>query len=201
MTLNVADANLTLRNEEKEWSEHVPSVYRQFSKHSHRNRNADILIWPRFGGLPILKSSERMFVYSTEWDVFKTSTTRCIRLLTPDSLHARLLVHLNSDFTKGTSYIDEQFISKAVPGNIYENAFYAINRILLMHFLAQRRSGIFHAGLMNLGGRGYIFPGKSGTGKSTLIQHFARRNCGKVIGEDRIIIRTIGDRFMAYGTP
>jgi hypothetical protein len=49
-------------------------------------------------------------------------------------------------------------------------------------------------------GRGYLFPGKSGAGKSTISGLLASRG-HEVLSDDRVIVRKIEGHFRFFGTP
>lgn len=62
---------------------------------------------------------------------------------------------------------------------------------------------LFHSAVIEYGGDGYAFSAKSGTGKSTHIRLW-RRAFGSdvhVVNGDKPILRFVGDKLYAYGTP
>jgi hypothetical protein len=59
---------------------------------------------------------------------------------------------------------------------------------------------MIHASGVNNGGRGYIFSGVSGKGKSTMAMLWD--SCGaKVIHDDRLILRNTGNGYTMFNTP
>jgi len=77
---------------------------------------------------------------------------------------------------------------------------YPLDQLLFMYAMAEREGILVHASSVLINGRGYLFAGRSGAGKSTI------SNCFKLAGyeilnDDRIAIRRIGDRFRVFGTP
>jgi hypothetical protein len=70
-----------------------------------------------------------------------------------------------------------------------------------MYILARRQGALLHASGLYINGRGYIFPGKSGAGKSTITRQFAVRGDTGLLSDDRIVVRKIDGAFKAYGTP
>lgn len=62
---------------------------------------------------------------------------------------------------------------------------------------------LFHSAVIEYGGEGFAFAAKSGTGKSTHIMLWRRAFGGDVhvINGDKPILRFVGDRLYAYGTP
>ena len=78
---------------------------------------------------------------------------------------------------------------------------YPLDQLLLIHILAQNDGALVHAAGMHFHDRGYIFPGRSGAGKSTISSQFAKRKHIGLLSDDRVAIRKINNKFMAYGTP
>ncbi len=80
---------------------------------------------------------------------------------------------------------------------------YDFLQILLINYLASRKEGILaHAvGIRDADGRGWLFAGKSGAGKSTIARLWHGHEGAQVLNDDRIIIRRFGDRFFMYGSP
>jgi hypothetical protein len=84
---------------------------------------------------------------------------------------------------------------------IFNPAAYPIDQLLLIYFLACRRGILIHAAGIADDGRALIFPGVSGAGKSTLARQFLGRDRSVLLSDDRIIVREIDGRPMAFGTP
>jgi hypothetical protein len=79
---------------------------------------------------------------------------------------------------------------------------YPIDELLMMHRLSLGEGVEVHAlGLADQDGRGYLFLGHSGAGKSTTARLWQEKPGVKLLSDDRIIIRKIGGRYMMYGTP
>jgi hypothetical protein len=78
---------------------------------------------------------------------------------------------------------------------------YPLDQLLLMYVLARNGGAILHAAGINHNNRGYIFPGRSGAGKSTIMRQCARSNDFKGLSDDRIIVRKMDGNFKAFGTP
>jgi serine kinase of HPr protein (carbohydrate metabolism regulator) len=70
-----------------------------------------------------------------------------------------------------------------------------------MYILARRHGALLHAAGIDINGKGYIFPGKSGAGKSTITRQFAALGDTGLLSDDRIVVRKIEGGFKAYGTP
>lgn len=72
---------------------------------------------------------------------------------------------------------------------------------LLLYYLTALNDDIFiHGSGVSHGGKGYLFTGRSGKGKSTIAGIF--RNSGsEVLHDDRLILRIINNKVFMYNTP
>lgn len=78
------------------------------------------------------------------------------------------------------------------------------NALMVLFALATAKLGtaLFHAAVVSHEGRGYLFLGKSGTGKSTharLWMQIIERT--ELLNDDNPVVRVIGDEAMVYGSP
>ena len=73
--------------------------------------------------------------------------------------------------------------------------------VLFSNWLAKFGDLILHASGFTYEGKGYVFAGDSGVGKSTLAAQFLNDPAFTVLGEDQVIVRLKDGRFWVYGTP
>jgi hypothetical protein len=81
---------------------------------------------------------------------------------------------------------------------------YPLDELLVQHHVARRGGLVLHACGVELEGRALLFAGVSGAGKSTLAALWARarrRPRGRVLSDDRLVLRPRGRGFTAWGTP
>ena len=80
---------------------------------------------------------------------------------------------------------------------------YDFLQVLMINYFAQRKQGIFtHSiGVKDLNGKGLLFAGKSGAGKSTTARLWHKHSKAMVLNDDRIIARKIKGKFFIYGAP
>lgn len=86
-------------------------------------------------------------------------------------------------------------------GERYPDAFgFPIAELILLNYLATRDGGLLHACGVAHEGRGYLFCGRSGAGKSTTAQLWD--GTGTVLNDDRTLLRRASDRSLSiHGTP
>jgi hypothetical protein len=78
---------------------------------------------------------------------------------------------------------------------------YPLDQLLLMYYLAWRKGILLHAAGMVRDGKAYLFAGASGAGKSTLSQLLAAARAGKLLSDERMIVRQVAGNLLAFGTP
>ena len=78
---------------------------------------------------------------------------------------------------------------------------YPLDQLLLMYYFARRKGMLAHAAGMVLKGKAYLFAGASGAGKSTFSELLVQAKLGKVLSDERMIVREIKGEMIAFGTP
>lgn len=78
------------------------------------------------------------------------------------------------------------------------------NALMVMYALATSnlKTALFHSSVVSCGGRGYMFLGKSGTGKSTHSSLWLRYIEGTaLVNDDNPVVRLMPDGFYVFGSP
>ena len=94
-----------------------------------------------------------------------------------------------------------------VPKNDSGHLSFAINNALMVLYAiaaAPFGTALFHAAVVSYDGRGYMFLGKSGTGKSTHARLWLQHNKGsELLNDDNPVVRFFedGKRTVVYGSP
>jgi hypothetical protein len=76
-----------------------------------------------------------------------------------------------------------------------------LDRVLFVNLMAQHEGMLLHSCGVVVDGRGYVFVGASGAGKSTMAGLWAEYDDVTVLGEECLILRRKGTDFWVYGTP
>lgn len=78
------------------------------------------------------------------------------------------------------------------------------NALMVMYALAtaNRQTALFHSSVVSADGRGYMFLGKSGTGKSTHSSLWLKHIEGtQLVNDDNPVVRLMPDGFYVFGSP
>ena len=180
-------------------------AYRSFlekNNNHHGRRPADISIRLQLGTIPDTENLEKLFDSGQSWSMFRDSDGYCLTLNPPAFEEPFWLARMNRDFTEVTVYCSEKLVSRRNGRTVLSNPVrYPLDQILLMYILARRHGALLHAAGIDINEKGYIFPGKSGAGKSTITRQFAALKDTGLLSDDRIVVRKIEGSFKAYGTP
>lgn len=169
------------------------------------NKNTDILINIEIvDKLPQPKKVPTLFVgrYPHDrienWRLFKKGN---IYIYTTPRENKPQAMFVNNTFDRVTAYL----LPNNKKGSIWNflDIIYDFLQVLLINYFAQRKSGIFtHAmGIRDLDGRGFLFAGRSGYGKSTSARIWHKHSRAMVLNDDRIVVRKIRGKFLIYGSP
>lgn len=145
-------------------------------------------------GIPESLTGEKVFESPPVWSLYRKDDNSIIKICDALSGIERILV-FPSQFEKAGLYFPEQ-------SGRFDDPFYGPTmELLIVNYLAQGRGTIVHACGIERKGRGILFVGDSGAGKSTMANMWAREGGVHVLSDDRIIVRKKGRRFRMYGTP
>ena len=88
--------------------------------------------------------------------------------------------------------------------NLNSVKFAVNNSLMVLYALATAKLGtaLFHAAVVTYRGKGYMFLGKSGTGKSTHARLWLRYNDGsQLLNDDNPVVRVFENGVVVYGSP
>jgi hypothetical protein len=160
----------------------------------------DIALGAEFGAVPPLELEEEVFHTGGVWGLCRSRGKLvlhfCAREL--ESTPYKVAV-MEPDFRAGT-------IRSRVKESGQENCFnplnYPLDELLVINLLSRGGRGMLvHACAVDYQGQGWLFPGTSGAGKTTLTELWRGEPGVTLLSDDRIIIRDMGDSYRIYGTP
>ena len=204
MHMEIAGVHFTVRCQYPLLVDKLPETYRQFLMDTvspGADIHVNVLI--ETGTMPDTGRMTNIFDGGESWSMWQNSDSYFVTLHSP-ALDGKLLwaAKFNSSAKKVTVYPGDILTDRNSEGvGIFNPFSYPLDQILLMYFLEKKEGALFHAAGININGKGYIFPGKSGAGKTTLSRQFVAKNYSGLLSDDRIVIRKIDNRFMAFGTP
>lgn len=143
-----------------------------------------------------------VFDCSPSWSMFRDDGTLWIRRQSPSHPDPFWVARLSLDFRETTVYCGDPFVIRSATGvQLVNPVSYPLDQILLMCGLARRDGVILHGAGLSAAGRGFVFLGRSGAGKTTLSRLLAENLRGTLLSDDRVIVRKRQDGYSMHGTP
>jgi len=151
--------------------------------------------------LPNIKNKDlgKRIYFKPPWAIYKKGDSWIYLGIHPETGEEDLhkIAVFNNSHTRGTIYNkDDSYFQK---GGINSLTFFPTDQILLGRVLADREGCIMHSCGIILDGKGFLFVGHSSAGKSTT-SLMMRKAGGKILCDDRNIIRKKQGGFRVYGT-
>ena len=154
--------------------------------------------------LPQVRKTEPVFITyhfedgSENWRLLKKDNAYIYKCPLKDK---KQLMLVNETFDRVTAYLKP----KKDKGRVWNisDIIYDFLQVLLINYFALKKGGIFtHAiGVKDLDGKGLLFAGKSGSGKSSTARLWHKHSKAMVLNDDRIIVRKVNGKFFIYGSP
>lgn len=203
MNIEIAGVNFSIESRHEIRLEELPASYANFVR-SDVSAHDIIKVRLELNNIPAPEMT-KIFDTDESWSMFVNNDEYFVAL-NPPVLNKRnvWLARFKKDFSETVIYCSEMLI----PANqrdditkVINPLCYPLDQILLMYYLSQREGALVHCAGVDYNGRGYIFPGRSGAGKSTISRILAGRNRFTIISDDRMVVRKSGSVFSAFGTP
>lgn len=174
--------------------------------------------------LPELDESKRIFKVrhpqadADDWALYKFGKQYALEYYyTGNPGQRERVIFLNHNFDQGTAYVLPPELMPSQPegrrpkGKKEKESKYTWNshvvvygflQTLLINYFAKREGLIVHSiGLKDFDGRGLLFAGESGAGKSTTAKLWHKHSQALILNDDRMVIRRQNGKFLLYGTP
>ncbi len=154
------------------------------------------------GSFPSLEGLEKRFDTNESWSMFEDKRHQWITFHPAQRAEPHWVARFDRRVSRVTVFC------KARPAKTPKGrpvldlpVSYPLDQLLLMYFFARRKGLLTHAAGITRGGKAFIFPGASGAGKSTFSDLLARAGAGKMLSDERVIVREIKGKMIAFGTP
>jgi hypothetical protein len=162
-------------------------------------RGGDIRLALRTGPVPEPGRAPLLFDSGGTWQVFRAREGLLYRFRAPTGggPAARGLA-LDASLTRGTLFLPPSAWSEREGFALS----YPLDELLFAHHFASRGAMVVHGCGLVAGGRGLLFCGHSGAGKTTTADLWRAHHRGtRVLSDDRIVLRERRGRPWMFGTP
>jgi len=166
-------------------------------------RDVDIRIGVEVGGLPGTEGLTPVFDTEQTWSMMTDGEDYFLGLYpaAPDE-EPLWIARFARDVSRVHVFCGHGLVSEEGGTTRLETPVrYPLDQLLLMYYLAPRQGVLMHAAGVQLHGKGFIFPGRSGAGKSTIARCLEDCSAAILLSDDRIVLRRIGGEYTIFGTP
>jgi hypothetical protein len=202
--MEIAGVHFTLNGDESVHLHGSKPAYHPFTREGRPMKpfaGIDIALKIR-DKIPVTNGLDQIFDSGNAWSMYRDGEGYCISLDLPGYEEPIWLAKVNRDFTHATLFCSRELVTRD-NGKVHVTnpIIYPLDQILLMYILAERKGFLVHAMGFISEQKGYLFPGRSGAGKSTMAQGLLHREGFKLLSDDRLVVRKSDDMFRLYGTP
>jgi hypothetical protein len=202
--LQVAGVALSIHSDDLRWDFEFESNYRSFGV---RSPDVDVHLdvqwhYPNVGdlGVAVFAARDVPGRFPPNWCLYHSDTgvwSLQVNAAAYPVFRRRLAV-FEPDFRRGNVYVELTRRDLAA----YPYPLSApLDRVLFVNIVAQGLGLMLHACGIARNGKGYIFAGPSGAGKTTLSRLWAEASEATILGDECLILRKQGGQFWVYGTP
>ncbi len=160
----------------------------------------DVKVRASVGMLTEAPEDEPVFESGGLWKLSKRHGEPCYRFVSPYfGPQPYKEACFSADFSSGAVQLHKPYLTAVQ--SIYPLE-YPLDELLILNLLSQRRGVEVRAcGIIDEAGRGHVFMGHSGAGKTTLARLWAAETNATILSDDRIILRHHSNGYHLYGTP
>jgi hypothetical protein len=198
MLIRIADITIALLSDDPKLKVRAAGVIKKFVVHEGE---PDIEIKARWSHLSRESDGRKIFDPGALWQLYSDNGSYIFRFTSPAlGAFPYKVASFNLDFTKGEVSINRSCYDLDQYVNPIECP---LDEVLLASYLSKGGKGaeIHASGVVDALGRGHLFVGQSGAGKTTMARLWEDEPGIKVLGYDRIILRKMNDCLWMYRTP
>ncbi len=163
---------------------------------------ADMEVELQLDRVPATAGEKKIFDSGDALRIYKNDNGYLVSHTIPGEGNPEWLAEISPDFCQAKIYCGIRMRTLRGKTSMVTNPLqYPLDQIFLMFLLARKQGALIHGAGISRGDRGYIFPGPSGAGKSTLMKQFFHEGAWTILSDDRMVLRSAGGHYTAYGTP
>lgn len=159
--------------------------------------NPRIRLQVHCGHFPVEETAQPYFETAQGWQLFHQVGKRIFRTRTV-TRDPNLIGCFVADFHAG------EIFTASIPGETERYVFplsYPMGELYMMSLLGTGYGMLSHAAGVIYQGKGYLFTGNGGAGKTTTSRLWQAQPGAKVVNDDKVILRQVNGEFRLYGTP
>ncbi len=201
LILEVARIGLEVRSEDPDVTLVAEPAHLPFLSETGVDDCATVVFAPAGGRKARRRPGKTLFETGSVWRLEEIGENHLLTFRSPIfGLEPYLSVEFDRDYSRGRG---ETLAGGPIliGGGEMHPFVYPFDEVVFLARLARSRGVLVHACGLSFGGRGVLFLGTSGAGKSTTAKLWQERGGVTVLSDDRIAIRPEDGGYRIYGTP
>ena len=159
----------------------------------------EIEVYLHHNGIPQIKPMGKMVYCIPPVKIYQSRDKVLYELFVQDNSKTLLLAIFNHNYKEGHIYKSKSYKKMFKKGNQSSLLSFPTDRVFFSTLLGKRKGMIVHSCCFILGGKGYVFVGHSGSGKTTIAKIFLKQV--KLLNDDQAVIRKKRNNFCLFGNP
>lgn len=196
-TLQIGGVRYRISGEDGPWIDHLDSCYQAFVTEGEVDgETVDVHIHMRREPMPVVESMDILFSNGTAWTMYRKDGQHIMVLTCP----GQDTPFWTAKFGVDGSRVDV-FINPEMKYHPFPPCSHPLDQMIIVLALATRKGTLIHGTGLGLNGKGLVFAGKSGTGKSTIARLFSELEGIIPLSDERVVVRELDGGLKVYGTP
>jgi len=196
LRLSIGGVGLSLQWEEPREVNWPHPLYEPFLGEESETIRLDI----HFKDGPMLNGQKLLFDGEHHWKLYQQDSRYLFQAFDPSTRTTNMLSLISDQFDRAEVYVEPESAGSPPPWSLLR-LMNPLGQWLLINRLAETGGVMVHGLGIDDRGQGRVFVGPSGSGKSTLARFWSRRKGVRILSDEHLILRRLGRRFYAYGTP
>jgi hypothetical protein len=195
--LQIAGITVALHSEDPDFKIGVDGATEKFLV---ARADPDVGIQAGWGDIPKNNNGKMIFDSGILWQLYSDDRSYRFHFTAPNLGPVPYkIARFDREFKSGEVFFHHFYFPSGPP--LYPLD-YPLDEILIANILARGKGVEVHGcGVVDAQGKGRLFIGKSGTGKTTMARLWENESGITVLSDDRIILRQVENTIWMYGTP
>jgi hypothetical protein len=197
--VSIGDIHVAITSDDPSMNIGVPEATKRFLTDCVNHNDANATVTAVWGDLREPVAGDRIFDSGRLWQLYRQGSDYTFRFHSPIfGEHPYKQARFSEDFTSGEVTFHADYHDRDQVALPLE---YPLDELMMTNLLARGRGIEIHScGMRDLDGRGYLFVGHSGAGKTTTAQLWEKAGV-LILSDDRVILRYLDGKVWMYGTP
>ncbi len=195
--LEVADISVMVRSADPTLQFETQGVMKDFLAEEDQPDARASATWSNLSQMSL---GEKIFDSGALWQLHRRNGSYLYAFTSPvfGSVPYKV-ASFDPSFTTGEVYLHHPYFESKQAWYPLE---YPLDELWMVNLLGQGRGAEIHGcGVVDAQGKGHLFVGQSGAGKSTMARLWERQKGVQILSDDRIVLRKADQKLWMYGTP